>query len=131
MRVQDVSAVLQTRIYQKHGKSGVLARFVLLLSVIRMTRENYIAGRYHSPVIKQFLSPVNPETVLADALSAYGLNLYSLCLTNPVNLAYNEYTIEPGVELTYTPPALSAWDLFWRRPMPGKNNTNHGLTAYF
>lgn len=87
------------------------------MSGIRKTRENYIAGRYYSPVIKQFLSPVNPETVLADALSAYGLNLYSLCLTNPVNLAYNEYTIEPGVELTYTPPALSAWDLFWRRPI--------------
>lgn len=87
------------------------------MSGIRKTRENYIAGRYYSPVIKQFLSPVNPETVLADALTAYGLNLYSLCLTNPVNLAYNEYTIEPGVELTYTPPALSAWDLFWRRPI--------------
>ncbi len=74
----------------------------------------YIAGRYYSPVTKQFLSPVNPETVLTDSVSAYGLNLYSLCLTNPVDLAYNEYTIEPGVDLVFNPPTLSSWDLFWQ-----------------
>ena len=77
----------------------------------------FIAGRYYSPSIKQFLSPANPETALANTLSVYGLNLYSLCLTNPVDLAYNEYTIESGIDLTYDPPKLSAWDLFWRRPI--------------
>ena len=52
----------------------------------------YIGGRYYSPETKQYLSPANPETVAANALTIYGLNLYLLCLTNPVNMGYNGYT---------------------------------------
>lgn len=45
--------------------------------------------------------------------------LFSLNLTNPVDLVYlvyNEYTIEPNGALAYDPPNLSKWDLFWRSP---------------
>ncbi len=60
--------------------------------------------------------------MLTDSVSAYGLNLYSLCLTNPVDLAYNEYTIEPGVELTYVPDftkgdcIAATISSFWKSP---------------
>ena len=44
----------------------------------------------------------------------YGINPYLLTLTNPVNMVYNEYTIEPDGELSYEPDELSEWDYFWK-----------------
>ena len=74
----------------------------------------YMNGRYYSPTTKQYLSAANVETTLANALTLYGLNLYLLCLTNPVSLGYNGYTIATNTELAYDPPSLSGWDIFVR-----------------
>ena len=40
--------------------------------------------------------------------------VFSLSLTNPVELVYNGYTIEPNGELVYDPDRLSGWDVFVR-----------------
>lgn len=45
--------------------------------------------------------------------------MYDAVLTNPVNMVYNGYTIEPSTTLTYDPPELSKWDRFWHSA-PGK-----------
>ena len=46
--------------------------------------------------------------------TVYGINPYLLTLTNPVNMVYNEYTIEPDGELSYDPDELDNFNYFWR-----------------
>ncbi len=75
----------------------------------------YIGGRYYSPATKQYLSPAGPESAFGNAAIIYGLNQYSLCLTNSVNMEYNNYTIATNAELSYDPDALSNWKLWWSR----------------
>ena len=76
----------------------------------------YIDGRYYSPETRQYLSAANPETAMANASTIYGLNLYLLCLTNPVGLMYNWHTIEPNADLTYDEAEFTRWQRFWRSP---------------
>ena len=52
--------------------------------------------------------------MLNRAGTVYGINPYLLTLTNPVNMVYNEYTIEPDGELSYEPDEMSNWDYFWK-----------------
>ena len=72
--------------------------------------------RYYDPATRIYLSPRNIETVLASAGTVCGLNLYTVTLDNPMNMLYNEYTIETAYELMYDPPPLSGWEQFWRGP---------------
>lgn len=51
---------------------------------------------------------------MANAGTVYGINPYLLCLTNPVNMIYNGYTIETDGELSYEPDELSEWKYFWK-----------------
>ena len=51
---------------------------------------------------------------MANAGTVYGINPYLLCLTNPVNMVYNGYTIETDGELSYEPDELSEWKYFWK-----------------
>ncbi len=74
----------------------------------------YIGGRYYNPIIKRYMNPANPESSMGGAAQLYGLNLYLLTLTNPVEMVYNGYTIEPNGELVYDAPQLSESDLFWQ-----------------
>ena len=74
----------------------------------------YIGGRYYDPDIKRYISAVNPEEMLNRAGTVYGINPYLLTLTNPVNMVYNEYTIEPDGELSYDPDELDNFNYFWR-----------------
>ena len=74
----------------------------------------YIGGRYYDPDIKRYVSPGEPEEAMANAGTVYGINPYLLCLTNPVNMVYNGYTIETDGELSYEPDELSEWKYFWK-----------------
>lgn len=53
---------------------------------------------------KQYLSAANVEAVVANAAVIYGLNLYTLTIANPVNMALGGYTIETNMPLAYDPP---------------------------
>ena len=72
----------------------------------------YIDGRYYSPEIRRYISAENPERAMTNAGTLYGLNLYLLCLTNPVGMVYNGYTIETNAEMSYDAPKLNAWGQF-------------------
>ena len=74
----------------------------------------YIGGRYYSPETKRYVDAGAPETALANALTIYDINPYNLCLTNPLSVIYNNYTIKTQTELTYDPPKLTKWQAFWR-----------------
>ena len=74
----------------------------------------YIGGRYYDPDIKRYVSPGEPEEAMANAGTVYGINPSLLCLTNPVNMVYNGYTIETDGELSYEPEELSNWSYFWK-----------------
>ena len=78
------------------------------------SRMYYIGGRYYDPDIKRYVSPGEPEEAMANAGTVYGINPYLLCLTNPVNMVYNGYTIETDGELSYEPDELSEWKYFWK-----------------
>ena len=78
------------------------------------SRMYYIGGRYYDPDIKRYVSPGEPEEAMANAGTVYGINPYLLCLTNPVNMVYNGYTIETDGELSYEPEELSNWSYFWK-----------------
>ena len=78
------------------------------------SRMYYIGGRYYDPDIKRYVSPGEPEEAIANAGTVYGINPYLLCLTNPVNMVYNGYTIETDGELSYEPDELSEWKYFWK-----------------
>ena len=78
------------------------------------SRMYYIGGRYYDPDIKRYVSPGEPEEAMANAGTVYGINPYLLCLTNPVNMVYNGYTIETDGELSYEPDELSNWSYFWK-----------------
>lgn len=73
----------------------------------------YIDGRYYSPEMRQFLSPVPAETMLGNAMTVFGLNPYLVTLDNTVDMMYNGYTIHPSVELAYDPEQMSLWTWFW------------------
>ncbi len=51
---------------------------------------------------------------MTNAGTLYGLNLYLLCLTNPVGMVYNGYTIETNAEMSYEPDELTDWQNFVR-----------------
>lgn len=70
--------------------------------------------RYYDPTIRQYLSPLSPESMLGNAATIYGLNPYLLTIANPVNIGYNGYTIATNVELAYDPLELTAWQKFWQ-----------------
>ena len=74
----------------------------------------YIDGRYYSPEIRRYISAENPERAMTNAGTLYGLNLYLLCLTNPVGMVYNGYTIETNAEMSYEPDELTDWQNFVR-----------------
>ena len=74
----------------------------------------YIDGRYYSPEIRRYISAENPERAMTNAGTLYGLNLYLLCLTNPVGMVYNGYTIETNAEMSYEPDELTDWQNFLR-----------------
>ena len=83
----------------------------------------YIDGRYYSPEIRRYISAENPERAMTNAGTLYGLNLYLLCLTNPVGMVYNGYTIETNAEMSYEPDELTdwqnfvkSWKAFWNSP---------------
>ena len=78
------------------------------------SRMYYIGGRYYDPDIKRYVSPGEPEEAMANSGTVYGINPYLLCLTNPVNMVYNGYTIETDGELSYEPEELSEWKYFWK-----------------
>ena len=73
----------------------------------------YIGGRYYDPDIRRYISAVNPEEMQSRAGTVYGINPYLLTLTNPVNMVYNEYTIEPDGELSYDPDEMDNFNYFW------------------
>jgi RHS repeat-associated protein len=73
----------------------------------------YIEGRYYCPEIKQYLSSSSPETMMSMA-RAINSNSYTVCLTNPVNMVYNGYTIETSIPLAHKPDSTSDWSIFWR-----------------
>ncbi|QVK16927.1 hypothetical protein KHQ81_08440 [Mycoplasmatota bacterium] len=74
----------------------------------------YINGRYYSPIMKQYVSALSPETAMVNAGTVYGLNMYLLTVANPVNMNYNGYTIATNTKLTWDPPSLSGWQIFWK-----------------
>ena len=53
----------------------------------------YIDGRYYSPEIRQFLSPLPAETMFSNALTVFGLNPYLITLDNTVNRLYKKLKI--------------------------------------
>ena len=74
----------------------------------------FIQGRYYSPLMKQYISPLSPEVALSRAENIYELNLYSLTIANTINLVYNENTNESFNSLVYDSEKLSKWSYFWR-----------------
>jgi RHS repeat-associated protein len=72
----------------------------------------YIDGKYYSPEIKQYLSPLSPESMMSMA-GAINFNPYSVCLTNPVNVYYNGYSIATNVPLSYPQPYKSDFSIWW------------------
>ena len=86
----------------------------------------YIDGRYYSPEIRQFLSPLPAETMFSNALTVFGLNPYLITLDNCVNRGYNGYTIHPSVELAYNPEKMSDWTWFWSVAWPRFWNSDVG-----
>ena len=111
-----------TKVLNPDGTENTDSNFVGNVNPIRWKSQYYdveselyyIGGRYYSPLMKRYISASNPETVLGKAADIYGLNPYLLSLTNPVELVYNGYTIEPNGELVYDPDRLSGWDVFVR-----------------
>ena len=78
----------------------------------------YIDGRYYSPEIRQYLSAESLEETVEKGLVTDGLGSYQITVANPVNMMYNEYTIEPNTELSYDPEPLSEWKYFWNVAWP-------------
>lgn len=74
----------------------------------------YINKRFYSPEIIQYISSENIESILEGYYTLYSLNLYTLDVANPINIVYNENTIEASINLEYDPPELSCWSRFWR-----------------
>lgn len=111
-----------TKVLNPDGTENLDSNFIGNINPIRWKSQYYdteselyyIGGRYYSPLMKRYISPGSPEEALTQAGTVYGLNPYLLCLTNPVNMVYNGYTIEPNGELVYDPEELSEWSYFWK-----------------
>lgn len=74
----------------------------------------YINGYYYSPIMKQYLSMVEIETIASKPNQINGLYLYNVFLDNVVNLVYNENTLFGDYDIQYDPQQLSGWDRFWQ-----------------
>jgi RHS repeat-associated protein len=71
-------------------------------------------ARYYDPALRIYISPLSPENILSLSGTVFGLNLYSLCVANPLSLCYNGFDLDTSLELVYEPPKLTKWQLFWR-----------------
>ena len=70
-------------------------------------------SRWYSPAVRQHVSACAPESALGSAGVIYGLNAHALCLTNPVGLVYDGYTVLPNGDLAFDPPEMTRWQRFW------------------
>ena len=90
----------------------------------------YINKRFYSPETIQYISSENIESILEGYYTLYSLNLYTLDVANPINIVYNENTIEASINLEYDPPELSCWSRFWRNRSGKVTGVVLGIIAF-
>lgn len=74
----------------------------------------YIEGRWYDPERGRYISSDSPENLLSNAATVFALNLYALCVTNPLAVAFAVCTIMPSLDFYYDGEYKTWWEKWGR-----------------